>query len=480
MSSLSSHVDAFVAEVRERWEVPGVAVAIVRRDGPLHVHAYGVSSVTSSAPADVDTTFAIGSCSKAFTSGLAAALVDAGKIDWDDPIRKYLPSFQLYDPWISDRVTLRDLLANRTGLSRASVGEYGSDLSRAELLHQARYIQPIAGFRDQFTYCNVGYAAAAEAMALTAGHPFDHVMDEYLRRPLGVTPSTVSEVQSTATSNVAAPHYKVAGKVQVVPPMSTDNLSGAIGQAMSARDAARWLAFHLDEGTRQDTRLVSPQQLRETHLLQVARRDQAANDGYGFGWHVRNRRIQHDGAVRGFRTNIWCDLAGGLGIFVTTNLGSGFAQFAITNRIIQAIRGEAVTDWIAHFDEMAKGELNERIARFDKERFEEPVSTSRWRLDDFIGNYQHEGFGSLHIEPRNDHLWFRIDGLSGFDGPLVRYSDLSFEYQGDRDAMAWPAIAAAEVPRGERAQVRFRAAENEIDGLCWSDWFGDAKFIRIT
>jgi Beta-lactamase len=201
-------------------------------------------------------------------------------------------------------------------------------------------------------------------------------------------------------------------------------------------------------------------------------------DGYGLGWHVRNRRIQHDGTIRGFRANIWCDLEGGLAIFVATNLGSGFAQFAITNHIIQVARGETVTDWIAYFDDMAKAQLSERAERLDKERLEEPVSASRWLLDDFVGNYRHEGFGTLHIEPRSDHLWFRIDGLSGFDGPLVRYSSLSFEYQGDRDAMAWPVIAVAKAPRGESARVRFRANGSQIEGLDWFDWFGTANFVR--
>jgi CubicO group peptidase (beta-lactamase class C family) len=479
LSLLSPEVDAFISEVQRRWHVPGVAVAVVRRDGPVHVRAYGVRNVTNSVPADIDTAFAIGSCSKAFTSALAAALVDAALIGWDDPIRKYLPSFQLYDPWISDRLTFRDVLANRAGLSRASVGEYGSDLSRADLLHQARYIQPIAGFRDQFTYCNVGYAAAAEAMALSVGHSFDRAMSEYLLKPLGLTQRTTVDALNVGTNNVAAPHYTIDGKVQPVPPLSMDNLLGAVGHTLSARDAAIWLAFQLGNGATEGTQLISRQQLRETHLLQVARRDRTLNDGYGLGWHVRNRRIQHEGAVRGFRTNIWCDLDGGAAIFVATNLGSGVAQFAITNRIIQTLRGEAVTDWIAYFDDIAKGELSERIARFDKERLEEPVSASRWSRDDFVGVYRHDGFGLLHVEPRGDYLWFRIDGLSGFDGPLVRYSGLGFEYQGDRDAMAWPVIAVAKTPRGECAHVRFWADDNEINGLCWADWFGEAEFIRI-
>lgn len=187
MSSLSRQIDSFVEEVQQRWEVPGLAVVVVRRDGPIHVGAYGVRNVETSVLADADTAFTIGSCSKGFTSSLAAALADAGKLDWDEPVRKYLPTFHLYDPWISDHVTLRDLLANRTGLSRASVGEYGSDLSRADLLQQAHYIQPACGFRDQFSYCNVGYAAVAEAMAASVGRPFEHAMDEYLLRPLGLT-----------------------------------------------------------------------------------------------------------------------------------------------------------------------------------------------------------------------------------------------------------------------------------------------------
>jgi CubicO group peptidase (beta-lactamase class C family) len=163
---------------------------------------------------------------------------------------------------------------------------------------------------------------------------------------------------------------------------------------MSARDAAIWLAFHLEEGAGKGAQIISRQQLRETHVLQVARRDRTSNDGYGLGWHVRNRRIQHDGTIRGFRANIWCDLEGGLAIFVATNLGSGFAQFAITNHIIQVARGETVTDWIAYFDDMAKTQLSERIERLDKERLEEPVSASRWLLDDFVGNYRHEGSGT--------------------------------------------------------------------------------------
>ena len=478
MSSLSRQIDSFVEEVRQRWDVPGLAVAVVRRDGPVHVRAYGVRNVETSVSADIDTAFAIGSCTKGFTSSLAAALVDAGKLGWDDPVRKYLPNFHLYDPWISDQLTMRDLLANRTGLSRASVGEYGSDLSRADLLQRASGIQPVSGFRDQFAYCNVGYAAAAEAMAISVGRPFEHAMDEFLLRPLGLTRSTTANASRMPADNAAAAHYKVDGKVRVVPPMAADNLIGAHGQTMSARDAANWLAFHLEQGANNGDRLISRQRIEETHLLQIVRRDRTLNDGYGLGWHVRNRRIQHEGAVRGFRANVWCGLEEGFAVFVASNLGAGFAHLAITYHVIQLVRGETVRDWMAHFVDLAGMESNERIARFDRERLEEPVCASPWSLANFVGTYRHDGFGVLHVEPRSDHLWFRIDGLSGFDGPLVRYSGLSFEYQGDRDAMAWSPIAIPTTPRGEAAHVRFQASADGIEALDWFDWFGKAPFVR--
>ncbi|MDA9437467.1 serine hydrolase domain-containing protein [Bradyrhizobium sp. CCBAU 51627] len=137
MSSQFAGLDRFVEDVRRHYQVPGVAVAAVRGGHVVHVGAYGVRCLGSGAIVDIDTAFAIGSCTKAFTSAVAAALVDKGELCWDDRVRSYLPDVGLYDHWISDHVTIRDLLANRTGLSRASVGEYGSDLSRSDLLQRA-------------------------------------------------------------------------------------------------------------------------------------------------------------------------------------------------------------------------------------------------------------------------------------------------------------------------------------------------------
>lgn len=470
LSTLSADLDRFVEAVRQHYRVPGVAVAVVHGGQAVHIAAYGRRSLNIDAATDIDTAFAIGSCSKAVTSAVAAAMVDDGKLGWDDRVRTYLPDFQLHDPWISDHVTIRDLLANRTGLSRASVGEYGSDLSRADVLQRTQTIPSACGFRDQFAYCNIGFVAAAEAMAQCSGAAFDRLVDLHILRSLGMTAGRVGD-SVVVTDNVAVPHYPIDGEVRPVPAMVTDNLVGALGMMMSARDAARWLAFHLGEQRRGSA-------IGETHLLQIAKRDRRLDEGYGLGWYVRNRRVQHEGAQRGFRANIWCDLEAGTGIFVATNLGIGRAHFAITNHIIQRCRGETPLDWIAEIDRLDQCELNQRMASFAQERRDRPISSSGLRLDDFTGTFRHPGFGVLRIDSRGDHLRFRIEHLSGFDGPLMRYSAMGFEYQGDRDSTAWAPLAIPREPRGDCARVQFRAENGVVDGLAWSDWFGTAHFVR--
>ncbi|MDA9437465.1 DUF3471 domain-containing protein [Bradyrhizobium sp. CCBAU 51627] len=163
---------------------------------------------------------------------------------------------------------------------------------------------------------------------------------------------------------------------------------------------------------------------------------------------------------------------------MVTNLGIGRAHFAITNHIIQRCRGETPLDWIAEIDRLDQCELNDRIASFVQEREDRPISSSGLRLDDFSGTFRHPGFGVLRIDSRGDHLWFQIEHLSGFDGPLMRYSAIGFEYQGERDSMAWVRLAIPREPRGDRARVRFTAENGIVNGLVWSDWFGTAQFVR--
>lgn len=475
---LPRQIDGFIEAVREHWQVPSVSVTVVRRSGPVLVRGYGVKDQMLGEAADENTAFAIGSCSKAFTTTLAAILVDESKIAWDDPIRKYLPSFQLHDPWISDHITIRDVLSNRTGLSRASICEYGSDLSRAEVLARARDIQPICEFRDQFTYCNLGFLVAAEAIAAAAGESFERLIEHRIFGPLGMTNSTVSNNPWAAKRNIASPHGEDDGRVLVVAPLAVDNCMGAGSITMSAHDAVAWLGLHLGGGEYNGTRLVSPENLQETHIVQTPRRDRTWFDGYGMGWEVRRRPGDclnlHGGAISGFRAITWFDTEDDWAGFVSVNSSDHPAHNAISAFVRQMRKGEKQKDWIAHFERIETGEREKRKKEFEDECANSPVSLSPWKLDDFVGTYWHGGFGTLHIEWRSDYLWFRIEDYSISDGPIARCSSLCFEHQRDQEI---PITEPRQVT-GTKDKLRFQETNGRITHLEWNSWFGKAKFER--
>jgi CubicO group peptidase (beta-lactamase class C family) len=153
-------LDAYIARARETWQVPGLAIAIVKGDSIVLLRGYGVRELGKPEPVDEGTLFAIGSCSKAFTATLVGLLVGEGKLRWDDPATRYLPGFQLYDPYVTRELTIRDLLTHRSGLSRGDLMWYASPYDRAEVLRRIRFLQPTWSFRSSFGYQNVMYLAA--------------------------------------------------------------------------------------------------------------------------------------------------------------------------------------------------------------------------------------------------------------------------------------------------------------------------------
>src|SRR5207249_9354600 len=107
--------DQYVARAMKDWKVPGLAIAVVKGDSMVFAQGYGVRRLGEPAAVDAQTLFAIGSASKAFTGAAMGTLVDERKVKWDDPVTQYLPYFQLYDPWVTRQMTVRDLLTHRSG-----------------------------------------------------------------------------------------------------------------------------------------------------------------------------------------------------------------------------------------------------------------------------------------------------------------------------------------------------------------------------
>ena len=154
-------IDRFVAEQLAIWEVPGCAAAAVQDGQVVLAAGWGQRDLDTKLPVTADTLFAIGSTTKAFTAATVGALVDDGLLDWERPLRDYVPEIQLHDPVVSDRLTVVDLLSHRSGLPRHEMAWLGHPgRTRAELIRRLRFLPLSKDLRQAFQYCNLGYLAA--------------------------------------------------------------------------------------------------------------------------------------------------------------------------------------------------------------------------------------------------------------------------------------------------------------------------------
>lgn len=235
-------IDAYVARVMKTFEVPGLSLAIVKDGQIVLTKGYGVRETGKLEPVDEHTLFGIASNTKAFTATALAMLVDEGKLRWDDPVVRHLPWFQLYDPYVTRELTVRDLLTHRSGLGLGA-GDLlfwpGTTFTRDEILHRMRYVKPASSFRSRYAYDNILYLAAGQIIPAITGKSWDDFVRERIFSPVGMTSSTTTVSGFKRGQNVATPHARIEGQVQPIPWMNIDNTAPAGAINSSAADMAK-------------------------------------------------------------------------------------------------------------------------------------------------------------------------------------------------------------------------------------------------
>jgi CubicO group peptidase (beta-lactamase class C family) len=308
-------LDSLVERARQEWDIPGMAVAIVRNDSVLLAKGYGVRELGKPGRVDENTLFDAASLTKSFTAAAVGVLVDEGKLRWDDPVRRWLPGFELATPYLTSEVTMRDLLSHRAGLEAANGFWSFNQLPRDEIIRRMRFLRQSAPFRTTLVYSNVGYTAAGEAAARAAGVPWEELIRTRLLVPAGMAHSTASFAAAGRTENVASPHAMIDGAQRAIPREgpARDHTAPAGAVQSSAADIARWLRLQLAGGTIDGRRVVSEASLRQTQASQVvipttpafrrARNLRGTSVGYGMGWQVWDYRgrplLWHSGSGDG-------------------------------------------------------------------------------------------------------------------------------------------------------------------------------------
>ncbi|HMQ04864.1 MAG TPA: serine hydrolase [Pyrinomonadaceae bacterium] len=410
--------DAYAEKAMRDWEVPGMAIAVVKDDKIVFARGYGVKRIGDTAPVDERTIFAIGSSSKAFTAAALAILVDEGKIKWDDPVSLYLPDLQLYDPYASRELRIRDLLTHRSGLERGDLLWYGTSLSREEILRRVRYLRPTWSLRSQFGYQNLMYLAAGEVVHKVSGMSWDEFTKKRIFDPLGMSSSSTSIKSFKPGDNISTPHGKMGDKVEPIAWRDIDNIGPAGSINSNVIDVAKWVRLQLNNGTYEGKKIFSPAVAAEMHVPQtIIRLDgpypllypKANFFSYGLGWFLSDfkgrKLVEHGGAIDGMRAEVAMVPSEKLGIIILTNMNGSIISMPLVYRIIDAYIGEPQTDYNADLLKgyqplLAQGQAAEKRAEAERITGTSPSHP----LDDYVGIYQNELYGDVKIEKENGQL----------------------------------------------------------------------------
>jgi CubicO group peptidase (beta-lactamase class C family) len=372
--------DAYVERTMKTFNVPGVAVAIVKDGKVVHAKGYGVRKVGEAARVDERTLFGIASNTKAFTTAALAMLAEEGKLSWDDPVVSHLPEFQMHDPYVTREMRIRDLVTHRSGLGLGA-GDLlvfpETTYTRDEIVRRIRHLRPVSSFRTKYDYDNLLYLVAGQIIPAVTGKSWDDFVRERILVPLGMTDTATTIAALHGGTNVAAPHSVVDGSLRAIRAQGIDNAGPAASINSSVADLAKWMIVQLDAGSLtslkpgSEARLFSAASSREMWTPQTilpladpppgfeAMRSNFA--AYGLGWVLNeyhgHKVASHTGGLSGYVSKTTLIPGMKIGVVVLTNQEEGAAFQAISLRAIDAMLGRPETDWVALYAERRRKQV---------------------------------------------------------------------------------------------------------------------------
>lgn len=407
-------LDDFIEAGMAEWGIPGMAVAVVHRDQVIHSQGYGVLRLGEERAVDQHTLFGIASVSKAFTAAALGILVDEGRLDWDDPVTRHLPDFRLYDPYVTETVTVRDLLAHRVGVGRMTGNriQWLPARERTELMARIRHLAPEQTFRNGYVYSNVMYMVAGEVVRAVSGQSWDDFVEERIFGPLGMDRSTTSVTAIAQGENAAWPHQEIRGEVVPIPRRNFDNVGASASINTSVDQLTAWMRLHLGEpGEVAGLRLLAPSTVREMHRAQNALGDAGLSGGlasYGLGWRISSyegrRMSQHGGATDGMNTTLVLLPEEELGIVITTNTFNSFMN-AVANRIMDRFLGIDDRPWDRNIRASYLASYDRAMAARDSvDAAREEGTNPSGPLSDFTGTFYDPLYADVEVTLEGDEL----------------------------------------------------------------------------
>jgi CubicO group peptidase (beta-lactamase class C family) len=436
-------LDELIQNTLTTFDVPGISVGIIKDGNVVYSKGFGVRSLTTNQEMTNETLVGIASNSKGFTATALAILADEGKLNFDDKVSKYIPEFQMHDAYVSQEVTIKDLLTHRAGLGLGQ-GDLmffpdGGMLTIDEIIYNVRYLKPENSFRNKLDYNNIMFIVAGEIISRVSGLSWAEFIEQKIMKPVGMTASFGSYSRSKAAnvSNMIGAHAPVNGKAVAIPHDWNETANAAGGIISNIKDMTTWAEFLMNGFTTKDgKKLVSDKQIQQLWNVQIAMPVSLKNpydsnfSGYGLGWFITDvkghKQVYHTGGLIGTVTQFTLIPDLKLGIVVLTNQQSGAAFNAITNTIKDSYLGIEDRNWLKTYSDRT----TKNDAKFEKEKMEifaksevfKKESKSHLKNEQILGTYTDKWFGDIVISNDGKSLRIFCKTSPRLKGELIPYS----------------------------------------------------------
>lgn len=440
-------LDELMQNTLKTFDVPGMSVGIIKDGTLVYAKGFGVSSLSSKNKMDQNTLVGIASNSKGFTATALAILADEGKLSFDDKVTQYLPEFQMYDPYVTRNITIKDLITHRAGLGLGQ-GDLmffpeGGNLTVNDIIHNVRYLKPENDFRTTLDYNNIMFIVAGEIIHRVSGLSWAEFIEQKILKPVGMNSSfgSYNRAKAAKVTNIIDAHAPVDGRVVAVPHDWNETANAAGGIISNITDMATWAEFLMNGFTTKDgKKLVSDKQIQQLWNLQISTPVALKNaydsnfGGYGLGWFLTDvkghKQVYHTGGLIGTVTQFTLIPDMKLGIVVLTNQQSGAAFNTITNTVKDAYLGVQDRNWLKTYgDRMAKvdadftkgkKEILAKATAFQKEKNLQP------KPEQVVGTYRDAWFGEVIVAQEGKSYRIYCKNSPRLKGELLPYSNNTF------------------------------------------------------
>jgi len=390
-------LDAFISKQLKDYNIPGLAIGIIKDNQIVLKKGYGINSTIDSISVTTHTVFPIMSCTKAFTAAALGILADEGKIDWNDKVIKYLPDFKLSDPWITKNLTIADILSHRSGLE-AYEGDllwYGTDYSRQEIAKRIQFSPIKNNFRSDYGYNNVMYLMAGLVIEKVSGKSWDDFIKEKIFFPLTMNNSSTSITQMEKEKGFALPHLTD----KPIPLMNLDNIAPAGGINSNIDDMLKWAQLWINEGVYNGKQYLSKNTFNTITTNKIMLSN-TSDEGYGFGWNVGysngKKIISHGGGLPGYKSFVTIIPEDKTGIVILTNKIT-YLDEELTDVVMNYLNAEKM-NWQA-----ADKNLNGKNFHFswDDNNIDTNSNQPIPNLSLYTGLYEDREYGKASIKEEN-------------------------------------------------------------------------------